>query len=129
MNNEQYLILLYVIILGVCILLGLATYALLRRSFNNLSTAAFGEKLGLIFRKVFPLGIVLPALAGFFSVSFRSCSKRNYEAIIEDRSYLIAKSQEQLGTSMTYICIALLVLGLLVSVGLVALRKKTNESG
>ena len=129
MNNEQYLILLYIIIGTLCVLLGLAAYGLLRRSFNSLSNAIFGGRLGILFRKVFSIGLILPALAGFFSVSFRSCSKQSYEAIVEDKSYLIAKGQEQLGTSMMYIAIALLVWALLVSIGLVTLGKKTKEGG
>lgn len=129
MNNEQYLILSYFIIGAACILLALATYALLRRSFDSLSGAVFGGRLGTVLRKVFPLGIVLPAFAGFFSVTFRSCSKHTYGAIIADKSYLVAKNQEQLGTSMLYICIALLVWGLLVSIGFVTLGKKIKEGG
>lgn len=129
MNNELYLILSYFAVGALCILLAFATYALLRRSFADLSKTAPGGRLGLIFRKVFLLGLVLPALTGFFSVTFRSCGKETYEAILADKSYLVAKNQEQLGTSLLYLCIALLVWGLLVSVGFVTLGKKIKESG
>ena len=128
MNNELYLILSYFVVGAMCILLAFATYALLRRSFADLSKTVPGGKLGLIFRKVFLLGLVLPALTGFFSVTFRSCGKETYGKIIADRSYLVAKNQEQLGTSMLYICIALLVWELLVSVGFITLDKKIKES-
>lgn len=129
MNNEQYLILSYFVVGTVCILQALATYALLRGSFDSLSRTVPRGRLGIVLRRVFLLGVVLPALAGFFSVTFRSCGKRTYETIIADKSYLVAKSQEQLGTSMLYICIALLVWGLLVSVGFVTLGKKIKKSG
>lgn len=129
MNNEQYLILSYFVVATMCVLLALATYALLRRSFANLFTTVPVGKLGIFFRKLFLLGLVFPALAGFFSVTFRSCSVSTYKQIIAERSYLIAKNQEQLGTSLLYICIALLVWGLLVSVVLVTLGKRDEESG
>ena len=128
MNNELYLIMSYFVMGAMCILLALATYALLRRSFADLSKTIPGGRLGRVFRKVFLLGLVFPALAGFFSVTFRSCSKHTYEAIIADRSYLIIKNQEQLGTSMLYICIALLVWGLILSIGFSSLAKKIKQS-
>ena len=86
MNNEQYLILSYFVVGAVCILLALATYALLRRSFAGLTRAIPGGRLGLVFRRLFLLGIVLPALAGFVSVTFRGCDKETYEAIIAGSS-------------------------------------------
>ncbi|MBW1642925.1 MAG: hypothetical protein JRJ76_08810, partial [Deltaproteobacteria bacterium] len=63
---------------------------------------------------LFFIGIIFPAMAGFFSVSFRSCSKQTYAKIIAERSYLIAKNQEQLSTSLTYIVIALFFWGVIV---------------
>jgi hypothetical protein len=126
-NNELYLILSYFVVGTISLLMAFAAYALLRRSFTDLSKTVPGGRLGLIFRKVFLLGLVLPALAGFFSVTFRSCGKETYKAIIADKSYLVGKNQEQLGTSMLYICIALLVWGLLVLIGFVRLDKKIKE--
>jgi hypothetical protein len=55
-------------------------------------------------------------LSGFFSVSFRSCSKQNYQAIVQDRAYLVAKNQEQLGAALTRMAVALLVWGLILAV-------------
>ena len=124
MNNEQYLVLSYFVVGAACVLLALATYALLRRSFAELSRFAPGGRLGLMFRRIAGPGIVLAAMAGFFSVTFRSCGKDTYEKIIADRSYLVAKNQEQLGTTMIYIAIALLVWALLVAVGFATLGKK-----
>jgi hypothetical protein len=112
----------------VCILLATVVYALLRRSLERLSRTAFGDTLGKIMRKVFSLNLLLFALAGFFSVSLRSCNKESYESIIADKTYLISKNQEQLGTSMLYICVALLLFGLLVSVGLSIIRKKGKDA-
>jgi len=72
------------------------------------------------------MGLLLPALAGFFSVSLRSCSNAfdTYDEIISDKSYMIHKNQEQLGASMFYISRALLIWGLIVTVCFVAVGKK-----
>jgi len=128
-TNEQYLIASYFAVGVACITLGLATYALLRRSFAALTTAVPGGKLGRLFRRLFFLGIVLPAAAGFFSVTFPSCGMPTYKDIIADRSYLVAKNQEQLGTSMSHMCIAFLLWGLIVAVGFVAAGKKDKAGG
>jgi hypothetical protein len=127
-NNEQYLVLSYFVVGAACALLAIATYALLRLSLAELSRIVPGGKLGLIFRKLFFLGLVLPALAGFFSVTFHSCNYDTYEKIIANRSYLVAKNQEQLSTAMVYLCIALVVWGLIVSVCLVAFSKKSEKN-
>ena len=129
MTNEQYLIQSYFVVGVTCLVLAIATYALLRRSIAALTRAVPGGKLGLILRRLLLLGLVLPAMAGFFSVTFRSCDKQTYETIVKDRSYLVAKNQEQLGTSMSYVCIALLVWGLLVSIGFLTVRKPIKEGG
>lgn len=129
MNNEHYLIISYFAVGVACVALAFATYALLRRSFAALTNAVPGGKLGRLLRKVFLLGILLPAMAGFFSVTFRSCEKETYEAIIADRSYLVAKNQEQLGTAMSHMCIALLVWGLIVSVGFVTVGREQKRGG
>jgi hypothetical protein len=71
----------------------------------------------------------LPALLGFFSVSFRSCKKETYEAIIKDQAYLVAKNQEQLSDALSYIAIALLVWGLIVSIGFMVLSRKKEMGG
>jgi hypothetical protein len=78
---------------------------------------------------VFLLGIIVPALFGFFSVSFRSCKKKTYEAIIADQAYLVAKNQEQLSAALFYIAIALLVWGLIVSIGFLVLSGKKERGG
>ena len=129
MSNEHYLIVSYFAVGVACVALALATYALLRRSFAALTNAVPGGRLGRVLGKVFLLGILLPAIAGFFSVAFRSCDKETYEAIIADRSYLIAKNKEQLGTSMSHMCWALLVWGLIVAVGFVTVGKAQKKDG
>ena len=117
MTNEQYLVLSYLVVAGACLALGLATCAFLRRSFAALATTAPGGRLGRMLRRLFLPGIVLPALAGFLSVSFRSCDVRTYPEIIAHRSYLVAKNLEQLGACLSYLVVAVLVWGFLIAAG------------
>jgi len=113
MANEQFLIISYIIVGLLSLGFALLTYSLLRESFTGIMKIV-PEKLSTILKKLFFIGIVFPAMAGFFSVSFRSCSKQTYAKIIAERSYLIAKNQEQLSTSLTYVVIALLLWGVIV---------------
>ena len=113
MANEQFLIVSYIIIGLLSLGLAILTYTLLRDSFSGIMKVV-PEKLSIILKKLFFIGIIFPAMAGFFSVSFRSCSKQTYAKIIAERSYLIAKNQEQLATSLTYIVIALFLWGIIV---------------
>lgn len=127
MNNEQYLILSYFAIAAGSILLALVIYALLRRSLHGLSKTVFTGDLGKVLRKAFPLNLVLFALAGFFSVSLRGCNKESYESIVTDKAYLIAKNQEQIAATMLYLCKALLLFGLLVSICLAIIIKHGGQ--
>ena len=128
MTNEQYLVVSYFTVGLLSFAFALATYLLLRGSFLAV-TQIVRSKLSIILRRLFFIGIILPALAGFFSVSFRSCSKDTYIEIIADRSYLIAKNQEQLSASLSYVTIALLLWGLIL-IGLIIINKshKTGKS-
>ena len=128
MANEQFLIVSYIIIGLISLGLAILTFVLLRDSFNGIMNV-LPERLSIILKKLFFIGIVFPAMAGFFSVSFRSCSKQTYAKIIAERSYLIAKNQEQLSTSMTYIAIALLAWGIVVlGALLVSERSKVKKA-
>lgn len=129
MTNEQYLVVSYFTVGLLSFAFALATYLLLRHSFIGVTQAVRG-KLSIILRRLFFIGIILPALVGFFSVSFRSCSKETYVQIIADRSYLVAKNQEQLSTSLSYIVIALLLWGLIILGAFIINKNHTiGESG
>ena len=129
MTNEQYLVISYFTVGLLSFAFALAIYLLLRHSFIAVTQAVRG-KLSIILRRLFFIGIILPALGGFFSVSFRSCSKVTYVQIIADRSYLVAKNQEQLSTSLSYVVIALLLWGLIILGAFVINKKyKIGESG
>lgn len=126
MTNEQYLIVSYFTVGLLSLGFALAAYLWLRHSFIGVTLAVRG-KFSIILRRLFFIGIILPALGGFFSVSFRSCSKGTYAKIIAERSYLVAKNQEQLSTSLLYIVIALLLWGIIILGALLLIKKQQNR--
>jgi len=113
MTNEEYLIISYFTAGLISLGFAIFAYLYLRYGFVEIMQSVSGKHLFQIFRKLFLIGIVLPALFGFFSVSFRSCSRDTFDKIIAERAYLVAKNQEQLSSSLFYIVIALLVWGLI----------------
>lgn len=129
MTNEQYLIASYFVVGLLSFGLALAAYLWLRHSFTGVTRAVPETHFFHILRKLFSVGIILPALFGFFSVSFRSCSKETYHEIIADRAYLVAKNQEQLSTSLSHMVIALMVWGFIVLIALIIIkRQRMGES-
>jgi len=109
MTNEQYLIVSYFAVAAVSILLGTLVYFYLRRSFGELVEAAAGMHFPTILKKLFPCGLILPALLGFISVSYSSCNHDTYEKIVQNRQYLVEKNHEQLSSILLFLLIAILV--------------------
>ena len=129
MTNEQYLVVSYFAVGVLCLGIGSATYLWLRRSFRDITRDMPAGHLSRILRKLFTIGIILPALAGFLSVSFRSCSHETYNQIIADRAYLVARNQMQLSTSLFHIVMALLAWGFIVFGGLLIIKRhKATQS-
>jgi hypothetical protein len=60
-------------------------------------------------KRLFPVGMLFPALLGFVSVSYQSCDRQTYAKIVENRSYLVEKNQEQISSILVSIVIAVLV--------------------
>ncbi|MGD1156880.1 MAG: hypothetical protein ABSA41_13745 [Terriglobia bacterium] len=117
MNNEQFLILSYFIVGALVMAIGLAVYSCLHRPLTGITLTFRNSHLGLILKRLFPVGLVLPALAGFLSVNYHGC-QRNYAKIIADRSYLVEKNQEQISTACFFLMVALLVWGAIVLISL-----------
>lgn len=127
MTNEVYLIVSYFAVGLLSFWIALAATLWLRRSFTGVVRPVPGQHFGRILRKVFSVGLILPALWGFFSVSFHSCSKETYDQIIADRAYLIEKNQEQLSAALSSVVIALLVWGLVVVGALIIISRHRKE--
>jgi hypothetical protein len=125
MSNEQYLIVSYFFVAVLSIVIGMAAYAFLRRPLAGLARAFPNRHLGSVLKRLFPAGLMLPALAGFLSVSYQSCHQ-SYESIIADRSYLVGKNQEQLSAICLFLMLAVLVWGIVV---LLSLLTRPKEPG
>jgi hypothetical protein len=106
MTNERYLIVSYFVCATLAIALGLLAYLYLRRPFAGVAAAAPGRGLPAMLKRLFPCGLVLPALLGFVSVSYRSCDRSTYAEIVASRGYLVAKNQEQIASILLYILAA-----------------------
>jgi hypothetical protein len=126
MNNEQFLRYSYFIGGAFVMGIGLAVYLYLRRPFDEISREFQSGHLRVILKRLFPVGMVLPALAGFLSVDYHACNM-NYEKIVADRSYLLDKNQEQIKAACVFLIVALLVWGVIVLAGL-ATRKENLPS-
>jgi hypothetical protein len=126
MSNEQYLIVSYFLVGGLSIVIGAAAYAYLRHPLEGLSRAFPNRNFASLLKKLFPAGLVLPALAGFLSVSYQSCNQ-SYASIIADRSYLIGKNQEQLSAICFFLMLAVLAWGIVVFLSLLAQPKEPGR--
>ena len=114
MSNEEYLITSYFVVGAFSIVVASLTYLWLRPTIHDLSQKLSGKYLSRILKKTLPLSLFFPALLGFCSVTFRSCSKDTYKEIIADRAYLVAKNQEQLSMTLFYVSVGVIILGLFV---------------
>ncbi|OGX16200.1 MAG: hypothetical protein A2166_06750 [Omnitrophica WOR_2 bacterium RBG_13_41_10] len=104
-------------------MVALGVYVWLKGSLH-LTLQAFSKKnFSRVLGKLFFVGIVLPALVGFFSVTYKSCSKDVYEEVIADRSYLIERNREQVATSLQHIIGAVIVWSVIVGAGLCLFRE------
>jgi hypothetical protein len=126
MNNEQFLIVSYWTEGAVAVVIGLTVYASLRRPLAGITLAFRNQSLGLILRRIFPVGLVLPALAGFLSVNYQSCG-RSYASAIASRTYLIGKNQEQMSSACLFLLIALVVWGIVVFLSLATQSKSITR--
>ncbi len=108
MTNERYLIASYFVCAALSIALGILVYFYLRRPFASVADAASGKRLSSILKRLLPCGLVFPALLGFVSVSYQSCTRTTYEEIVEHRGYLVEKNQEQISSVLLSILVAVL---------------------
>lgn len=109
MTNDTYLVVSYFICAALSIALGTVVYLLLRGPFAVVADAAPRKHLRSILKRLFPIGLLLPALLGFVSVSYPSCNRQTYPKIVESRRYLVEKNQEQISATLLSIVVAVLV--------------------
>jgi len=123
MSNEQYLVVSYFSVGVLSTVIAMAAYAYLRRPLDRLARSFPNRNLASVLKKLFPAGLVLPALAGFLSVTYRSCGE-SYSSIIASRSYLVGKNQEQLSAICFFLVLAVLGWGVVILLSLVSQRMK-----
>lgn len=109
MTNDTYLVVSYFICAALSIALGTVVYLLLRGPFAVVADAAPRKHLRSILKRLFPIGLLLPALLGFVSVSYQSCNRQTYAKIVESRRYLVEKNQEQISATLLSVVVAVLV--------------------
>ena len=82
--------------------------AILRKPHRQATTDVKAGKLGTLIRSIFPSWLILTILLAFISVSYFDCSHTTYQQVIEDRDYLVNKTQEQISNILMWLVIALL---------------------
>lgn len=128
MTNDTYLIVSYAVCAVLSILLGSLVYLFLRRSFAVITEAAPRKNLRSIMKRLFPIGLIFPALLGFVSVSYQSCGRQTYAKISESRSYLVQKNQEQISSILLSIVVAVLVWDVLILLLTKLAQRESNSS-
>ncbi|HEX2711020.1 MAG TPA: hypothetical protein VHM88_02190 [Candidatus Acidoferrales bacterium] len=108
MTIERYLIVSYFVCAALSVAVGTLVFFLLRRPFGGVADAVSGKHFPSTLKRLFPLGLVLPALLGFLSVSYWSCQQKTYEKIVQSRRYLVGKNQEQISSTLLSILVAVL---------------------
>lgn len=123
MTNEQYLIVSYFCVAAISVAIGFAAYSWLRAPLRGIAAALPWKALRELLSRLFPVGVILPGLLGFISVSYKGCNFQQYEKIVADRSYLVSKSQEQISASLTHVVWAVFAWCLFIAVLLAAKRR------
>ncbi len=128
MTNERYLIASYFAGAALSAGLGTMVYLFLRRPFGGVADAASGKRLSSTMKRLLPCGLLFPALLGFVSVSYQSCGRRTYEEIVQNRSYLVEKNQEQISSVLLYLLVAVVFWDVIVFLILKYAQNGRNES-
>ena len=127
LSDVQVLAASYFFNLAVAVLAGLFPWLILRGAFRRLCAGYISRPWVTTLPRLFLLGIVLPPVVGFTSVSYFSCSHTTYERIVTDREHLIAVSREQFAWAFSYGIVAILVWCALAAI-LVSTRDRQSGS-
>jgi hypothetical protein len=126
MTNEQYLIASYFAVAGISLALGFGAYLWLKVPLHAVARALPWKAVRELLVRLFPMGILLPALMGFISVRYIGCAADDYQHVIAERSYLVGKNQEQLSASLTYVIGAVCAWCVLVAI-LLAVKRRSDQ--
>jgi len=123
MTNEQYLIVSYFCVAPVSVGIGFVAYLWLRGPLRGIAATLPWKGFRELLVRLFPAGILLPALLGFLSVSYKGCNIREYDKIIARREYLVSKNQEQISASLVHVVWAVFAWCALIAIFLAAKRR------
>jgi len=127
MTNDKYLVVSYVLCAALSILLGALVYLFLRRPFIRIADATPSKHLRSTLTRLFPVGLLFPALLGFVSVSYQSCDRQTYAEIVESRSYLVEKNREQISSTLLSLVVAVLVWDVVILLLTKLVQKSSNS--
>ena len=127
MTNDRYLVVSYFVCVALSALLGTLAFLFLRRPFDGVANAARSKRLASTLRRLFPVGLLFPALLGFLSVSYQSCGRSTYGEIVQNRGYLVQKNQQQISSTLDFIVDAVVVWNILVVLVLKSAQASRNE--
>lgn len=122
MSNEHYLIVSYFLVGLVSLCLGIAVYRVLRTPFAAIAEAATGRLRSRVLTRALGVCMTLAAVLGFLSVSYNQRGCVSYEQVIQNRSFLVQNSKEQLQGTGEWIVSAVFLWCIVVLICLVALR-------
>jgi hypothetical protein len=105
MTNDHFLIVSYFAVGAISLVFGTAVFCILRHPFEESLRFFARRNLATALKRLFPVGIIVPALLGFVSVAYETCGKETYDQVVRDRQYLIQKSHEQLSS----VCLTLFI--------------------
>jgi len=126
MTNEQYLVLSYFLVAALCLGLGTVCCLFLRTPLHILASNLPWKNWTRLLTRLFPVGILLPVLMGFASVSYRGCNVQSYDQILRNRAYLVNVNHHQLRTSILYLICAVLIWDAMLLLVMVAVRRSRN---
>jgi hypothetical protein len=128
MTNEQYLIISYFCVALFSLAIGLGAYLWLRAPFHAVVNAFSWKAVRKLLVRIFPMGIIFPALMGFISVKYIGCEAKDYAHVVAQRSYLVGRNQEQISASFKYVTWAVLTWCALVAILLAVKRHADSRS-
>jgi hypothetical protein len=129
MTNEQYLVVSYFCVALVSLAIGFGAFLWLRKSFGEVAHAMPWKVLREVLIRLFPVGIVFPALMGFLTVNYIGCNKNTYEKVVANRAYLEDKNAEQISASLTHVVWAVFIWCALIAILLAVKQRIERRAG
>jgi len=123
MSNERYLIVSYFFFALVCLVLGVLVYWILRIPFERIAEATVGSR-GTVLKRVLAVSMTAAAVLGFLGFSYNQKGCVSYQQVINSRNFLVEANVEQVQGAADWIAWTVLAWGVVVAIGLSAMRKR-----